>query len=229
MKIKLDNVTLLGIDCVNVERLQKALDISCVGIDFGQVKLLTSLPTNDSRKVAIPYIDSIEKYSEFCIKDLYKYVDTDFVLLVQYDGFVLNADSWNNDFLNYDYIGAPWAVGTWETDHFPKDLYGTKVVGNGGFSLRSKKFLQTSSQLAKENVITKYQPEDVALCVWYKKELEECGIKFSPVHVAEKFSFEGEPDQGQWTDQFGFHGLKWSNINNWIEKNPQWGISQELN
>lgn len=227
-KISLNNVTLLGIDCVNVERLQKALDISCIGIDFGQVKLLTSLPTDDLRKVEIPHIDSIEKYSEFCIKDLHNYVDTDFVLLVQYDGFVLNPKSWDNDFLNYDYIGAPWAVGTWETNHFPKELYGQKVVGNGGFSLRSKKFLEISSQLVKRGIIKNYQPEDVALCVWYRKELENFGIKFPPIELAERFSFEGEVNRGQWINEFGFHGLKWSNINNWIKENPQWGINQDL-
>lgn len=97
---KLPNITLMGIDCVNVERLQKALDISCAGIEFGAVKLLTSLETSDSRKVEIPHIGSIEDFSKFSICDLYKYVDTEYVLLVQYDGFVLNPQSWNDEFLN---------------------------------------------------------------------------------------------------------------------------------
>lgn len=90
MKIKLLNVTLVGIDCVDVQRIQKALDISSQDIEFGAVKLLTSLPTDDVRKVEIKNLDSIEKYSEFCIRDLVTYIETEFVLIVQYDGFILN-------------------------------------------------------------------------------------------------------------------------------------------
>ena len=68
------------------------------------MKLLTSLPTDDSRKIEISHIGSTESYSEFCIRDLVKYVDTDFVLIVQHDGFVLNPNSWNDKFFDYDYI-----------------------------------------------------------------------------------------------------------------------------
>lgn len=225
-KIKLDNVTLLGIDCVNVERLQKALDISCIGIDFAQVKLLTSLPTDDMRKVAIPHIDSIEKFSEFCIRDLYKYVDTEFVLLVQYDGFVLNSESWDDEFLKYDYVGASWLVADWSiTDYdFPEELLGTRVVGNGGFCLRSKKFLEISSRLGDNGVFKKYHPEDVVLCVWDRDKVEREGVKFAPADVAMKFSIEGDDDI--YEKQFGFHNLKWTNIQKWIDENSQWGIEQ---
>ena len=54
------------------------------------------------------------------------------MLIIQHDGFILNHKAWDNEFLNYDYIGAPvyWM--------------GNKLieVGNGGFSLRSKKLLK---------------------------------------------------------------------------------------
>jgi hypothetical protein len=49
MKSNLPNITLLGIDCVNIERLQAAMDVCQKDIKFGAVKLLTSLPTNDER------------------------------------------------------------------------------------------------------------------------------------------------------------------------------------
>jgi hypothetical protein len=81
---KLPNVTLLGVDCVNVERIQKALDISSLGIEFGAVKLLTSLPTDDPRKIEIPHIGSIEEFSRFSLSEFHKYVDTDYVLTVHW-------------------------------------------------------------------------------------------------------------------------------------------------
>lgn len=226
--LELPNVTLLGIDCVNVERLQKALDISSHKIKFANVKLLTSLSTHDSRKVEIPHINTIEEFSEFCIRDLYKYVDTDFVLLVQYDGFILNPESWEDDFLKCDYIGAPWLVGDWgiEHGHFEKELKGHCIVGNGGFCIRSKKFLEISRDLAHEGIIKHFHPEDVALCHKYRKEFEERDVKFAPVDLAHRFSIEGRDEV--YERQFGFHGLKWTDITKWIDENPKWGIENNF-
>ncbi len=223
MKI-LKNVTLIAIDCVDVERIQKALDISTQEIEFGEVKLLTSLPTEDGRKIEIPHIGSIEEFSRFCIEELYKYVDTEYVLLVQYDGFILNPDSWTDEFIKYDYIGAPWLVADWSVKNFdfPESTLGTLIVGNGGFSLRSKKFLEVSAKLSKEGKVPKLHPEDVAICVWYRNEFENENIKFAPPEIAEKFSIEGT--NNIYEKQFGFHGLKWTNISKWIEENPKWNI-----
>lgn len=226
MKKKLNNVTLIGIDCVNVERIQKAFDICCDRIDFTKVKLLTSLPTADSRKVEIPHLKNIEEYSKFCIKDLHKYVDTEFVLLVQHDGFILNPDKWDDAFLDYDYIGSPWLIADWSVAKFdiPKTLLGKLIVGNGGFSLRSKRLLETTSQLACKGVFKRYNPEDIAFCIWYRKQVEAAGIQFAPPEIAERFGVEGE--ENVYNKQFGFHGLKYTDISEWIKKNPQWGIQQ---
>lgn len=212
------------IDCVNVPGAQRALDISSQGIGFGATKLLTSLSTNDARKVEIPHIGSIEAFSEFCIRDLKNYVDTDFVLLVQHDGFILNPNSWEDGFLNYDYIGAPWLVADWSVRDFafPESLLGQMVVGNGGFCIRSKKFLETSARRADEGVFPKYHPEDVALCVWHRASMEAAGMRFAPPDIAARFSVEG--DDVAYDKQFGFHSLKWTDISKWISENPQWGI-----
>lgn len=226
IKIKLHNVTLLGIDCVNVERLARAMDISEKGIEFGATKLLTSLPTSDPRRVQIPHIATIEDFSKFCLRDLHNYVDTEYVLLVQYDGFVLNADSWTDDFLKYDYIGAPWDVGSWETDLFSEELKGKWVVGNGGFSIRSKRFLEVSAQLASEGKIEKYHPEDIALCVWYRDLVENEGIKFAPVELAHLFSVESKVEV--YRKPFGFHGLYRENIDALIATHPDFPLHSYL-
>ncbi len=43
-KISLPTVTLLGIDCVNIQRLVLVAKICMQSFNFGDVKLLTSLP-----------------------------------------------------------------------------------------------------------------------------------------------------------------------------------------
>ncbi|MCI0619568.1 hypothetical protein L0Y40_00835 [Candidatus Wolfebacteria bacterium] len=220
--LKLTNVTLIGIDCVNSSRLSEAIDISEAEIIFGDVKLLSSIPTKDSRLVQIESIDTIEDFSSFCINELHKYVNTTYCLLIQWDGFVLNPDNWDESFLCYDYIGSPWVVKDWAIDdfNFPGALRGQRIVGNGGFSIRSKKFLEVSSRLSKEGKISRFHPEDIALCVWYRSELEKSGVTFAPVDLARRFSIEGADDV--YDKQFGFHGFYSTNIDKWFDGHPQY-------
>jgi len=221
---KLHTVTLLGIDCVNVERLQAAMDVCQKDIGFGAVKLLTSLPTTDKRLVKIPHIGSVEEYSKFCAVDLKNYVDTGYVLVVQHDGFILNPGSWTDEFLKYDYVGAPWLVADWSIRdyNFPESLLGTVVVGNGGFSLRSKKFLEVSSKLVGEGSIPEIHPEDVSLCIWHKDLLDAEHIKIAPPDLAAKFSIEGDDDV--YDKQFGFHKFSWTNIDKWINQHLEYSV-----
>jgi hypothetical protein len=225
MKLKLQNVTLLGIDCVNVPRLQEAMDVSEKEIEFASSKLLTSLPSDDPRRVEIRNLNTIELFSEFCIKDLHMYVDTDFVLTVQHDGFILNPQNWNNDFLKYDYIGAPFFIDSKFIQKFdlPEELLGNCIVGNGGFSLRSKKFLEVAAKLYTEGKILRLNPQDVAQCIWYRDLFEKEGIVFAPVEIALQFSIEGEKNL-TFKDQFGFHGFGWTNIDLWIDTHPEYSI-----
>ena len=214
MKLHLPQVTLLGIDCVNLERLQVAMDICQENIDFGAVKLLTSLSTDDPRAVTISHISSIEDFSRFCIQDLNKYVDTDYVLLVQYDGFIINPQSWTPEFLNYDYIGAPLSWGKMQDEDGDLKF----IVGNGGFCLRSKKFLETSARFANEGEIEKFHAEDMALCVWYRDLFEKEGLIYAPVDLGMKFSVvEG---YGVYDKPFGFHGLFNKNMDSLLASHP---------
>ncbi len=227
-KNKLENVTLLGIDCVDVERLRLAMKICQNDFEFAEIKLLTSLDVSSKENIVkIEPIKSTEEYSQFIINDLYKYVSTTHVLLVQYDGFILNPDAWTDEYLDYDYIGAPWLVADWSIKNFdfPVALLGKYVVGNGGFSLRSKKMLELTAELAQSNKIFKLHPEDVSLCVWHRQLLEDEDLKFAPVALARKFSFESEDkDNYSWNGQFGFHGLKWTDISKWSKIHPEYKI-----
>jgi hypothetical protein len=135
-------------------------------------------------------ISSARDYSQFVLKDLAEYIMTTHVLIVQWDGFVINPEGWDQAFLDYDYIGARWPEARAPFD-----------VGNGGFSLRSKKLLQASACPDFEM----FHPEDLAICVRNREILENLyGIKFAGSEVARRFSFEREEMNG---GELGFHGL----------------------
>lgn len=191
MKKQLKNVTLICVDCHNYNGASKALKKSMEHCDFASVKFLTDIDIK-IKGIDVVKIESIktkEAYSEFIIKKLNYFFQTEFVLVCQHDGYVLDGNCWNEEFLKYDYIGAPW-------------LYiDGKNVGNGGFSLRSK-VLQHA--LATDNFISATDPEDQAIGRLYRDYLiKKYDIKFPPEELADKFSFElRQPAQ----PTFGFHG-----------------------
>jgi len=217
MRKKLPSVTLLGLDCINIDRLIQAAEICKKDFEFAEVKLLTSLPSSHPDVIQIPPVSSTEAYSHFMVHTLDHYVDTEHVLIVQYDGFILNPQAWTDDFLLYDYIGAPW----WKHEKL--------IVGNGGFCMRSKKLVHMLATDPDIPEIPKGEPEDVYICRELRDLLESKGIHFAPVDVARKFSIEmNEVVGGTWTDQFGFHGLRWTDIGNWLLKNPEYKIDNTL-
>lgn len=203
--LQLNNVTLVGVDCINVERLQKAISICESNTKFGATKILTSLKTDNKNAVNIPHIGSIQEYSRFMIKDLVNYIDTEYALCVQWDGFIVNDNMYSDEFLKYDYIGALWS---WNDE---------KSVGNGGFSLRSKRFLEACSKLQIKN----FHPEDLIIGRIYKSLLTDQGMTYAPNDIARKFSFEGNNLVGHsWPgNTWGFHDLQMSDMSNWIGYN----------
>lgn len=144
----------------------------------------------------ISSLKSIAEYSKFCVKDLINEFDTDFCLVEQLDGYILNADAWTNDFFNYDYIGAPWNLFK-QLNYVSNDK--NDLVGNGGFSLRSRK-IQTILASSFSNDYNG-EAEDVYICQTKRRLLESQGVVFAPHEVASKFSVENNFYVGQ----FGFH------------------------
>jgi len=98
---------------------------------------------------------------------------------------------WQSDFLAYDYIGAVWPQ--YDDGH---------TVGNGGFSLRSRKLLDA---LASDDIVAR-NPEDVCIARTYRSLLEQrWGIRFADEKTAHRFSFERAPRL--FASSFGFHGM----------------------
>jgi hypothetical protein len=74
------------------------------------------------------------------------------VLVFQTDAFLLNDTV--DDWLEYDYIGAPWG------GRVSKDMH--KKVGNGGFSLRTR-----SGMLRCINEVGSSLTSILAMATWY--------------------------------------------------------------
>ena len=196
--IQLPKVTLVCVDCLNHLGAIKAILKSVEGIKFANVLFLTDklFYSDKCKSITIDKINSKKEYSYFMMTKLNEFIDTDFCLVIQYDGYVINPELWTDDFLNYDYIGAPW----W---------YNENNVGNGGFSLRSKKLLQTLSEMnIKESDVESYHPEDDLICRKYGNELKEKGFKFAPTLIAKQFSYEPNVKREPFKNHtFGFHGV----------------------
>jgi tetratricopeptide (TPR) repeat protein len=196
MTLNLPDVTLVAIDTANHALALRALACSRERIRFGSCLFLTdALPEGMAAPegvdiVPIAPLASRDAYSTLVLKDLVRHVGSTHALLVQWDGYVVNPDAWRPDFLDCDYIGARWF---WQPEGFQ--------VGNGGFSLRSRRLLEA----LQDPRIELAQAEDLTIGVAFRTLLErDHRIRFADAALADRFAFEAAYPIGL---PFGFHGL----------------------
>jgi hypothetical protein len=213
--LNLNNITIVSINTRDPENSIKAIERSSKYIKYAKYLLLSNNKINHGfiETKIIPEIKSIEEYSFFCVKKLNDYIETDFCLMVQPDGFVTNPFMWSDDFLNFDYIGAPWDIllsrqALYNCGIIIHDLSKVPIiVGNGGFSLRSKKLLHECSLT---NYLDPKIPEDNFITIVNRENFKNKQIKFSDVKTAKRFSLECPIDLNEKNitldAHFGFHG-----------------------
>ena len=208
--LKLDNVTLISMSSIDLTGTIRAMRQSMEGVTYGDVKLITheDIELSDIKTCKIDQINGLDEYSYNMIYKLEHYVETDFVLVVQADGYVLNPEMWQDCFLDYDYIGAPFPM---PNDNFTfRNSEGELFrVGNGGFSLRSRKLIKLANQLELEwKAFHGFYNEDGFISVNNRRIYEKAGCRFAPVDVAKYFSHESEIPEIQNIKPFGFHGKR---------------------
>jgi len=196
MKLQLPSVTLLIVDSVNAKGAINVLEHCKNLCDFGAVKLLTDIEIDYEHKVTIPKLNSLVAYSIFMLTKCHLYFNTPHVLIVQRDGFILNPESWNPAWLEYDYI-APLFV---QVDK----------VGSGGFSLRSKKVMNRMAEITPEWDWSQAEADRIQKIMSYYEDgcISYCGenFKFAPVEEACKFGQGGNPNPDFYCRfPFGFH------------------------
>ncbi len=214
-RLQLRNVTLVAVSGLNPAGAIQALEYSMQGVDYYQVVLIAHYAPSDlDKRITFKKCKDTElvsqdrsntnDYSKFMLYNLCDYIESDYVLIVHNDAYVLRPHKWEDKFLEYDYLGAPFR----EKTHFTNE--GEEVrIGNGGFSLRSKKMLTIFNELNlpfTDNG-TGYFHEDGVICVYYRKLLEDKGIKFCPTDVGARFALEKVVKETVW-DPFGFHNNK---------------------
>ncbi len=192
--LALPDVTLCCVDTRYPELAAFALAHCQAAASFADAVLFTDTARAGSLagnpRIVPTQLASIEQYSSFMHRGLAAQVHTSHALVVQWDGLVRDAARWEAGFLGYDYIGAPWPGAD-----------PARAVGNGGFSLRSRRLLQ--ALLDPDVRIT--HPEDVSICVVNRQLLEQRhGIRFAPLEVAIRFAYERTRAA---LPTFGFHGL----------------------
>lgn len=171
------------------------MEISQLGVNFGAAKIIW-----DEK------IRSIDDWNRKIIYELHHYVGTDYAMLIHADGYVINPSAWQDCFLDYDYVGAPWPL--------PRDDYSYRTstgelvrVGNS-VSLRSRQIMELPSSLGLEwKSYYGNTNEDGFLCVHNRQNLIEAGCKFAPLNVAKYFSKEHEIEENKGIETFAFHSV----------------------
>ena len=221
------NVTLIGMDCVAPLRTIKAMQFSMLQARFERAVLITSkavfhpdmLKTigGQGRLKIEPHFTvqgRREDYERAIICELPVHFDTSHCLFMEWDSGVLNPHCFDPEWLELDYIGAPWPHAFNERGYPP--CTEANCVGNGGFSLRSHNFCTETAKLfdGSKEALAK---SDAWICRTARPKLEQAGMCFADEDLAESFCLENRILAGR--PVFGFHGKNTIEMNGW-----DWGL-----
>lgn len=177
----INDVTLVTIETMFHKLTKRSLEETLKRIPFKNVLVFSDqIILSGAKHVKIEHGD-LTSYVNLLFKGIVNYIDTSHIIFQQWDSMIHEAKHWDDSFLEYDYIGAPWV-----------DKPEGKNIGNGGFSLRSFRLLE---ELQDSNFCIdpkgEYSvQEDNYIGIKYRPELESRGIKFAPTLIAKKFSTE---------------------------------------
>lgn len=191
--LNLKNTTLLFVE-TRAHKITKRVIEDCISkCNFGEILIFTDkpelIPVPGARYIDVPDFPNKREAGKFYYCTAMEEVTTDFALLLEWDAGIFNENKWLSDFFNYDYIGAPWMVR-------PGD---TQDVGNGGFTLMSRKLGQRLCFDRRQHPV--YTDMDVSRAA--RTRLEPQGFKWPHRTLASCFSWELGPRN---PEHFGFHG-----------------------
>tara|TARA_R100000808_G_scaffold5537_1_gene16790 strand:- start:10795 stop:11469 length:675 start_codon:yes stop_codon:yes gene_type:complete len=209
-RLKLENVSLIALTSIHLSATINALMHSSKDIDFGSVKLVS-----DTKPKDIPLLitheycnkmSNIDEWNRAMVYDLHKYVDTEFAILIHDDGFIVNPMSWRLEFLDYDYIGAPWGH-----KHL-SDSKGKIIRVGNSVSLRSKRLMElpTRMNMKWERFDNNFN-EDTQICVANRDMFLAEGMRYGDFEIAKYFSHEEYFTEFGDIKPFAFHNFGGAN------------------
>jgi Protein of unknown function (DUF5672) len=157
-------------------------------IDF-VTNIINKMPSEKSKRITLNNLKvdnlTIDEYSKlFATRSFYDNIPTEIFLVFQTDTVVCNKDLLN-DYLEYDYVGAPWP---WSKPDMAN-------IGNGGLSLRHKtKMLE---------IIDKVEFDNINEDLYFAKGCKQLNCKLPDLEKQKKFSNESMLTD----DSFGVHKL----------------------
>ncbi len=177
-KLQLPDVSLVMMDTTCPELSQLAIEDSIRGIDFGEIVIFSNvdLKVKGSRWVKVePWTDHLE-YNSYFWYEVPKHLSTSHAIFIQWDSWIVNTLCWTDEFLKYDYIGAPW----WYEDGYN--------VGNG-CGMRSLRLMRYLADRKRAYPLI-MKEEDHLLSRVYRPILEKQGYHWAPCSLATQFAFE---------------------------------------
>ena len=109
---ELTNVDIISINCVNPQASVAALNHCQKYFEFGKSILVSHIEPSEYYDIELHKLEeklSWDGYNDH-ILNLKDHTDNDFVMVIQEDGYIVNPNLWDDEFLEYDYIGAPWPI-----------------------------------------------------------------------------------------------------------------------
>ena len=219
-KLQLPQVTLVAMTSVNVQATIKAMKYSMCGIEFGDAVFVThKKPFGLPKNIRYSHTSELKNIDDFNYKMVYElgeHINTEFALIVHADGFVVNPEMWRDEFLDYDYIGAPWPLPPEGDTTTYRDINGNICrVGNSA-GIRSKRLLDfpKAANILWEGEYAygkMWFYEDGFICCKIRHLLEAEGMRIAPLDVAKYYSHEKMIPEVQGITPFAFH--KWEGTN----------------
>ena len=214
-RIQLPQVTLAAMSSVNLYETVQALKYSMRGTEFGDVVLISDhrpwyLP-QDIRFSKTTRLDSIDAFNYKMVYELHEHIRTDYALIVHADGFVIHPEKWSEDFLQYDYIGAPWPEPIDAQNY--RTASGRLVKVGNSVSIRSRRLMEYPKKhhLEWRPAYDGYYNEDIYLCCLERDRMEADGLTWAPLEAAVRFGREHPIPENRGIEPFTFH--KWRGEN----------------
>ena len=198
--LALPDVTLVVAETRCHELMRLTLTDMVLKVKFGGIVIHTDKPELIGIPAPAEYV-RVPDWPDKSAQGWFYYMDaphaaqTSHVLLMEWDAGLRDVNCWTDDFLQYDYIGAPWM---WEKNR-------RHTVGNGGFLLLSKRMVDhvyAHRQTFRINTDMMYaQANRIRL-------EQEIGAKWAPEEVAFRFSYEHSREhRSQAKPSFGYHDI----------------------